>query len=94
MMMEHGATVMEQTENLAKCKGGYITVCTLLIVVTDEEKTFETVVDSLLTEEYDVDYAFNTLKLKMLTDWPEGSRQLFDADLHHVGMESVTHMFV
>lgn len=49
-----------------------------------EERTFETVVEPLLTEEYDVDYALQTLLLKMLTDWPDCDRKLFDADLHHV----------
>ena len=53
-------------------------------LVPNEEKTFENVVEPLLTEEYEINYAFQTLMLKMLTDWPEGSRKLFDADLHHV----------
>ncbi|PIO58521.1 hypothetical protein TELCIR_20042 [Teladorsagia circumcincta] len=51
--------------------------------VPAEERTFETVVEPLLTEEYDVDYALQTLLLKMMTDWPECDRKLFDADLHH-----------
>lgn len=53
-------------------------------LVPAEERTFETAVEPLLTEEYDVDYALQTLLLKMLTDWPDCSRKLFDADLHHV----------
>ncbi|RCN32719.1 peptidase family M3 [Ancylostoma caninum] len=53
-----------------------------------EERTFETAVEPLLTEEYDVDYALQTLLLKMLTDWPDCSRKLFDADLHHIKIMS------
>ncbi|VDM68566.1 unnamed protein product [Strongylus vulgaris] len=52
-----------------------------------EERTFETAVEPLLTEEYDVDYALQTLLLKMLTDWPDCSRKLFDSDLHHVSFK-------
>ncbi|PAV81103.1 hypothetical protein WR25_20042 [Diploscapter pachys] len=72
MIMEYGATVMEHMEFLEK--------------LPNEEKTFENVVEPLLTEEYEINYAFQTLMLKMLTDWPEGSRKLFDADLHHIKM--------
>lgn len=41
-------------------------------------------VEPLLTELYEVDYAFHTLMLKMLTDWPECSTRAFDIDFDHV----------
>ncbi|KAI6179450.1 Oligopeptidase A [Aphelenchoides besseyi] len=47
---------------------------------------FDHVVAPLTTEAYDMEYAFNTLLLKMLTDWPECSRFAFDFDMHHVKM--------
>ncbi|KAK5970941.1 Oligopeptidase A [Trichostrongylus colubriformis] len=74
MLMEYGATCMEHLELLNK--------------LSAEERTFETVVEPLLTEEYDVDYALQTLLLKMLTDWPDCDRKLFDADLHHIKIMS------
>ncbi|VDO81424.1 unnamed protein product [Heligmosomoides polygyrus] len=74
MLMEYGATTMEHLELLNKLPA--------------EERTFETVVEPLLTEEYDVDYALQTLLLKMLTDWPDCDRKLFDADLHHIKIMS------
>ncbi|CAB3409145.1 unnamed protein product [Caenorhabditis bovis] len=70
MLMEYGATSMEHMEHLATLK--------------PEERTFENVVEPLITEEYEVNYAFQTLILKMLTDWPDCNRKLFDADLHHI----------
>ncbi|VDM60001.1 unnamed protein product [Angiostrongylus costaricensis] len=70
MLMEYGATCMEHLELIEK--------------LPPEERTFETVVEPLLTEEYDVDYALQTLLLKMLTDWPDCNRNVFDADLHHI----------
>ncbi|CAD6196729.1 unnamed protein product [Caenorhabditis auriculariae] len=70
MLMDYGATVMEHLEHLAK--------------VNPDQQTFENVVEPLLTEEYEVNYAFQTLVLKMLTDWPDCNRKLFDADLHHI----------
>uniref|UniRef100_A0A1I7YLK3 Peptidase_M3 domain-containing protein n=1 Tax=Steinernema glaseri TaxID=37863 RepID=A0A1I7YLK3_9BILA len=70
-LMEYGATVMEHTEHL-KENGAAV------------EKSFEGVVGPLLSEEYEVNYAFQTLLLKMMTDWPECSAKAFDADLHHV----------
>lgn len=48
------------------------------------EKNFETILTPLLDEEYDVDYAFNTLHLKMLTDWPDSSNRDFIDDTFHV----------
>ncbi|GMT22676.1 hypothetical protein PFISCL1PPCAC_13973 [Pristionchus fissidentatus] len=69
-LMEFGATTMEHLEYLEKTEG--------------EPRTFESVVEPLLHEEYEVNYAFQTLLLKMLTDWPDCSRKLFDADLHHI----------
>lgn len=57
--------------------------CSLILVPVDE-RDFDKVVGPLLTEEYDVNYAFQTLLLKMLTDWPDCGKKLFDADLHHV----------
>uniref|UniRef100_A0A7I4YQ75 Peptidase_M3 domain-containing protein n=1 Tax=Haemonchus contortus TaxID=6289 RepID=A0A7I4YQ75_HAECO len=74
MLMEYGATCMEHLELLSKLPA--------------EERTFEAVVEPLLTEEYDVDYALQTLLLKMLTDWPDSDRKLFDADLHHIKIMS------
>ncbi|VDM47075.1 unnamed protein product [Toxocara canis] len=70
LIMEYGATVMEHLEHLKTVK--------------DDERTFETVVDPLLTEEYDVNYAFQTLLLKMLTDWPLCSNREFESDMHHL----------
>ncbi|KHJ93812.1 hypothetical protein OESDEN_06270 [Oesophagostomum dentatum] len=74
MLMEYGATTMEHLELLAK--------------LSPEERTFETAVEPLLTEEYEVDYALQTLFLKMLTDWPDCNRKVFDADLHHIKIMS------
>ncbi|KAK0406082.1 hypothetical protein QR680_018359 [Steinernema hermaphroditum] len=68
-LMEYGATVMEHTEHLEEAT---------------ENKSFEGVVGPLLSEEYEVNYAFQTLLLKMMTDWPECSSKAFDADLHHI----------
>ncbi|CAI5448567.1 unnamed protein product [Caenorhabditis angaria] len=70
MLMDYGATVMEHMEHLA--------------TLPAEERTFQNVVEPLLTEEYEINYAFQTLMLKMLTDWPDFDRKLFDADLHHI----------
>lgn len=70
LMMEYGATVMEHLEYLKNVK--------------EEDQSFETIVDPLLTEEYDVNYAFQTLLLKMLTDWPLCSTSEFNADMHHI----------
>ncbi|KAF1755644.1 hypothetical protein GCK72_012094 [Caenorhabditis remanei] len=70
MLMDYGATVMEHMEHLA--------------TLPAEDRKFENVVDPLLTEEYEVNFAFQTLVLKMLTDWPDCNRKLFDADLHHI----------
>lgn len=72
LLMEHGATVREHVELLEK----------------DEKlpRTTENVVDPLLTERYDIDYAFNTLMLKMLTDWPACTQSAFDTDMYHVNL--------
>ncbi|CAI4223771.1 unnamed protein product [Auanema sp. JU1783] len=70
LLMEYGATCMEHIEHLPK--------------LPESEKSFENVVDPLLTEEWEVNYAFQTLMLKMLTDWPDCNRKLFDEDLHHI----------
>uniref|UniRef100_A0A915CI95 Peptidase M3A/M3B catalytic domain-containing protein n=1 Tax=Parascaris univalens TaxID=6257 RepID=A0A915CI95_PARUN len=70
LMMEYGATVMEHLEHLKNAK--------------EEEQTFENVVDPLLTEEYDVNYAFQTLILRMLTDWPLCTNREFESDMHHL----------
>ncbi|KIH59798.1 peptidase family M3 [Ancylostoma duodenale] len=104
MLMEYGATCMEHLELLQKCKFRLILLYDDIIFVSfvysivpedlfspnipAEERTFETAVEPLLTEEYDVDYALQTLLLKMLTDWPDCSRKLFDADLHHIKIMS------
>uniref|UniRef100_A0A0M3HKD5 Protein kinase domain-containing protein n=1 Tax=Ascaris lumbricoides TaxID=6252 RepID=A0A0M3HKD5_ASCLU len=53
-------------------------------IAKEEEQTFENVVDPLLTEEYDVNYAFQTLILRMLTDWPLCSNREFESDMHHL----------
>ncbi|WKY07381.1 hypothetical protein Q1695_007099 [Nippostrongylus brasiliensis] len=74
LLMEYGATCMEHLELLEKLPA--------------EERTFETTVAPLLTEEYDVDYALQTLMLKMLTDWPDCDAKLFDADIHHIKIMS------
>lgn len=60
--------------------------CFLIKLFLDkpDQYTFDNVVDPLISEEYDVDYAFNTLLVKMLTDWTECSNKAFDADFHHV----------
>ncbi|VDK21858.1 unnamed protein product [Anisakis simplex] len=94
LMMEYGATVMEHLEHLKTatcsfCLSGNIPSCrefTQLngISAKEDERSFETVVDPLLTEEYDVNYAFQTLILKMLTDWPLCSNREFESDMHHV----------
>uniref|UniRef100_A0AC35FA18 Peptidase M3A/M3B catalytic domain-containing protein n=1 Tax=Panagrolaimus sp. PS1159 TaxID=55785 RepID=A0AC35FA18_9BILA len=73
-LMEYGATVMEHLEHLEQNKPG--------------QYSFDNVVDPLLSEEYDVDYAFNTLLVKMLTDWTECSNKSFDADFHHIKVMS------
>lgn len=70
MLMEYGATVQEHLEHLPK--------------IPPEERTFDNVVAPLLHEEWEVNYAFQTLIVKMLTDWPDCNRKLFDADLHHI----------
>uniref|UniRef100_A0AC34PXD0 Peptidase M3A/M3B catalytic domain-containing protein n=1 Tax=Panagrolaimus sp. JU765 TaxID=591449 RepID=A0AC34PXD0_9BILA len=72
--MEYGATVLEHLEHLEQEK--------------PEQYKFDTLVEPLLSEEYDVDYAFNTLLLKMLTDWTECSNRAFDADFHHIKVMS------
>ncbi|KAI6211878.1 Peptidase-M3 domain-containing protein [Aphelenchoides besseyi] len=72
LLMEHGATVLEHMDLLENDK--------------DLPLDFDHVVDPLTTEAYDMEYAFNTLLLKMLTDWPECSRFAFDVDMHHVKM--------
>lgn len=46
--------------------------------------TFEETFEPILTEEYDIDYAFNTLLLKMYTDWPECTAAEFTIDLYDV----------
>uniref|UniRef100_A0AC35UGN9 Peptidase_M3 domain-containing protein n=1 Tax=Rhabditophanes sp. KR3021 TaxID=114890 RepID=A0AC35UGN9_9BILA len=71
--MEYGATVFHQMEHLES-----------LSKDPDAVLDFETVIEPLLEEEYTVDYAFNTLLLKMLTDWPKCSDKDFDSDLHHL----------
>ncbi|KAI6175395.1 Peptidase-M3 domain-containing protein [Aphelenchoides bicaudatus] len=75
LLMEHGATVLEHAKLLE--------TVTYLI---DKElpRTFENVLDPLMTELYDVDYAFFTLLLKMRTDWPECPNVLFDKDMSQV----------
>ncbi|CAD5226755.1 unnamed protein product [Bursaphelenchus xylophilus] len=70
LLMEHGATVMEHLQLLEKDK--------------ELPRTFENVMDPLLTELYEIDYAFNTLLVKMLTDWPECSTRAFDMDFDHM----------
>ncbi|MFH4973781.1 hypothetical protein AB6A40_000490 [Gnathostoma spinigerum] len=71
-IMEYGATVMEHMEHLGSLKEG--------------DESFEVVVDPLLVEEYEINYAFNTLLLKMFTDWPACSDKDFNEDLYHVKM--------
>lgn len=60
----------------------------LFFIDKPEQYTYDNVVDPLLAEEYDVDYAFNTLLVKMLTDWSECSNTSFEADFHHVTLFS------
>jgi hypothetical protein len=48
-------------------------------------RTFENILEPLQTELYDVDYAFFTLLLKMITDWPDCPKVLFDQDMSQVG---------
>ncbi|KAH7725459.1 Peptidase M3A/M3B [Aphelenchoides avenae] len=67
MLMEYGASVFERNEQLEKDK--------------DAEKTFDAVMEPLVVEEHDVDYAFSTLMLKMLTDWPVHDRSAAQYDL-------------
>ncbi|GMR45622.1 hypothetical protein PMAYCL1PPCAC_15817, partial [Pristionchus mayeri] len=69
-LMEFGATTMDHLEHLEKTEG--------------EVRTWESVMEPLMSEEYEIDYLFHTLLLKMLTDWPDCSQKLFDADLHHI----------
>lgn len=58
----------------------------MLFTFLDKElpRTFENVMEPLMTELYDLDYAFFTLLLKMYTDWPECPKRLFDHDLNQV----------
>uniref|UniRef100_A0A0N4ZG04 Peptidase_M3 domain-containing protein n=1 Tax=Parastrongyloides trichosuri TaxID=131310 RepID=A0A0N4ZG04_PARTI len=74
MGMEYGATVFNHLEHLEK----------LYNVDPEAVVNYETVIEPILSHEYDVEYAFNTLVLKMLTDWPECSDKDFDSDLHHL----------
>lgn len=48
------------------------------------ERSFDNVLEPILSEEYDVDYAFNTVILKMMTDWPNFDVKAFTNDLYHV----------
>lgn len=45
---------------------------------------FEQMLEPMLADEYDVDYAFNTLLLKMYTDWPACSSNDWKCDFYDV----------
>uniref|UniRef100_A0A915DC77 Peptidase M3A/M3B catalytic domain-containing protein n=1 Tax=Ditylenchus dipsaci TaxID=166011 RepID=A0A915DC77_9BILA len=49
-------------------------------------KTFDTTLLPLLAEEYDCEYAFNTLLMRMLTDWPECTTEALKDDIHYVSI--------
>lgn len=42
-----------------------------LFLVKQDEMTFENVIKPFIDEEHEVLYAFHTLWLRMLTDWPD-----------------------
>ncbi|KAI1726491.1 peptidase family m3 domain-containing protein [Ditylenchus destructor] len=73
LLMEYGASVW----NMRKAMGsGQL-----------EKLDFDTILLPLLEEEVDLDYAANTLLLKMLTDWPATDARAFHDDFHHVMLE-------
>lgn len=55
-----------------------------LFSVKEEEQTFETVVEPLLEEEWEINYAYQALMLRMFTKWPICANFEFQSDLHHV----------
>uniref|UniRef100_A0A0K0FXI9 Neurolysin, mitochondrial (inferred by orthology to a human protein) n=1 Tax=Strongyloides venezuelensis TaxID=75913 RepID=A0A0K0FXI9_STRVS len=74
MVMEYGATVYNHLEHLEK----------LFNVDPDAATNYDTIIEPILSQEYDMEYAFHTLLFKMLTDWPECSDKDFDSDMHHL----------
>uniref|UniRef100_A0A915DQ42 Uncharacterized protein n=1 Tax=Ditylenchus dipsaci TaxID=166011 RepID=A0A915DQ42_9BILA len=72
MIMEYGATHQDHMEFLKEDKS--------------VEKTFDTTLLPLLAEEYDCEYAFNTLLMRMLTDWPECTTEALKDDIHYVSI--------
>ncbi len=49
------------------------------------DRTFESIFEPLMQDEMTAQYAFSTLLVKMLTDWPSyGGISEFRKDLHHV----------
>ncbi|KAI1732957.1 peptidase family m3 domain-containing protein [Ditylenchus destructor] len=73
LLMEYGASVWNMKKAM---KSGQL-----------EKLDFDTILLPLLEEEVDLDYAANTLYLKMLTDWPETDARAFHDDIHHVMLE-------
>lgn len=67
LLMDYGASVYEMQELLSEDR--------------DMERTFNSVLFPLVSEEYDALYAFNIALLKLMTDWP-GSIELTLADVY------------
>ncbi|CAJ0579686.1 unnamed protein product, partial [Mesorhabditis spiculigera] len=79
MFMDYAATSLEHMEHLEQTKG--------------ETRTFENTVEPLLHDEYEVNYAFQTLLLKMVTDWSDTHNNMINADMHHVTIMWARDMF-
>lgn len=74
LIMEYGTTVFNHLEHLEK----------LFSVDPEVGINYETIIEPMLSQEYDMEYAVHTLALKMLTDWPECTNKEFESDMYHL----------